>query len=488
MLKHEFLGWNNACLIVSFCALTAIASHAQIFTTLVQFDGTNGGMPYSQVVQGMDGNIYGTTQYGDSASPNGSVFKLTPSGTLTTMYTFSGGSDGTGPRGLALASSGNFYGTTIGIGRSCTKVNCGTVFEITSKGALTTLHTFESTDGAEPAALTLGIDGNFYGTTPLGGNIKSCVDNYFAGCGTVYKITPTGQFTTLYVFCLQTDCPDGQSPSAPLAQASNGIFYGAASGGGGTTKECGGSGCGTIFQITSAGTFSVLHKFEGTDGEGPDSVIQGSDGELYGTTIVGELVGDIFGGFFKLSPSDTFTSLYDIPSLSDGEYPNAIIQATDGNFYGTTSAGGANDYGTIFELTSAGVFTVLHDFSGADGEVPHAGLLQATDGKFYGTTQLGGIANCSGLGCGTVFSLDMGLPPLVTFVVKAGKVGKTVGILGQGLTGTTSVSFNGIEASFNVRSDTFLTATVPTGATTGYVTVQTPAGTLTSNVVFQVIP
>jgi uncharacterized repeat protein (TIGR03803 family) len=462
-------------------ALTAIASHAQVFKTLVQFNGSNGGNPSAPLLQGMNGNLYGTTEAGDSADPYGTVFEMTPAGASGTLYTFSGAADGQFPAGLALASSGNFYGTTVGIGRGCAAVNCGTVFKITPSGKLTTLHTFDSSDGADPSALALGIDGNFYGATPSGGKIESCVDNYVAGCGTLYKITPAGQLTTLYVFCLQTGCPDGEDPYAQLVQASNGIFYGAARTGGNSIKIC---HCGTIFQITATGTFSVLHEFVNTDGANPDSLIQGSGGLLYGTTLAG---GDAFGTIFQLSTAGTLTTLYDFPSQSVGQYPNGVIQATDGNFYGTTSAGGQNGYGTIFELTPAGVFTLLHSFSGADGEYPGAQLFQATDGKFYGTTTFGAMSNCTG-GCGTAFSLDMGLAPFVEFVVKAGKVGKTVEILGQGFDGATSVSFNGVAATFEVRSNTFLTATVPAGATTGYVTVETSSGTLASNVPYQVIP
>jgi uncharacterized repeat protein (TIGR03803 family) len=468
-------GWIHFCAAFLFCAIAAVASSAQTFTTLVQFDGSQGAYPF-KLVQGMNGNLYGTSGGGDSAHLDGTVFEMTPAGLLTTLYTFSGGSDGTRPSGLVLATSGNFYGTTLGIERSCAKVGCGTVFKITPSGGLTTLHTFHSTDGADPHTLALGIDGNLYGATPNGGNIKNCVSNFVAGCGTLYKITPAGQLTTLHVFCLQMPCADGENPGAQLVQASNGLFYGAAPAGGSIKEIC---GCGTIFQTTTAGTFTVQHTFGVTDGDGPSGLIQGSDGLLYGTTST-------VGSIFNISTSGMLTTLFNF-NVSDGEFPGGVIQATDGNFYGTTDAGGANGFGNIFELTPAGVFTVLHDFSGTDGQYTN-GLIQATDGKFYGTTTGGGIVNCSGYGCGTVFSLDTGLPPFVTFVVKAGKVGKTVEILGQGLTGTKGVSFNGVTATFKVRSDALLTATVPAGATTGLVTVSTPSGTLTSNVTFQILP
>jgi uncharacterized repeat protein (TIGR03803 family) len=168
------------------------------------------------------------------------------------------------------------------------------------------------------------------------------------------------------------------------------------------------------------------------------------------------------------------------------------IQATDGNLYGTTFFGGnlscdsRYGCGTVFRIEPTGALTTLHSFCDPpcnDGAWPLAGLIQATDGTFYGAASSGGS-----MGDGTIFSLSMGLAPFLAFVQDYGKVGQTGGILGQGFTGTTGVSFNGTSATFTVISDTYLTATVPAGATTGYVTVATPSGTLTSNVPFHVIP
>jgi uncharacterized repeat protein (TIGR03803 family) len=188
---------------------------------------------------------------------------------------------------------------------------------------------------------------------------------------------------------------------------------------------------------------------------------------------------------------------------SFGEYTNGIaaagtlIQATDGNLYGTTSGGGPEQgWGTIFRISpQGGIILTLHTFCAnydcADGTEVWGGLLQATSGPFLGTTSQGGFdpTLCyEGAGCGTIYELNAGLGPFVAFVQPYGKENQTVQILGQGFSGTTSVSLNGTPASFRVVSDTFIEATVPAGATTGYVTVTTPGGTLTSNVPFRVLP
>jgi uncharacterized repeat protein (TIGR03803 family) len=194
------------------------------------------------------------------------------------------------------------------------------------------------------------------------------------------------------------------------------------------------------------------------------------------------------GTVFKITPSGTLTTLYSFCSGSgcpDGANPyDGLVQGTDGNFYGTTYAGGANFFGTVFELTPAGALTTLHSFDLSDGEETRAGLVQDTNGILYGTTYAGG-----GDFNGTVFSLSV--PSLSAFaetLPTSGKVEATVKILGNDLTGTTKVTFNGKTAVFRVTSSSLITATVPTGATTGFVKVTTPSGTLTSNTKFRVSP
>jgi len=223
----------------------------------------------------------------------------------------------------------------------------------------------------------------------------------------------------------------------------------------------------------------------------PNGITQAANGNFYGVTYEGG-VGSCSNGagcgtIFEMTPTGILTTLYSFCKVSgcpDGFGPGPVSQATDGNFYGTT-VGGTFGEGTVFQFTPNGSLTSLYNFcsqSGCpDGQVPDGGILQATNGTFYGTTDAGG-ANFGG----TVFSVAMGLGPFVKTVPTAGKVGANVIILGNNLTGTTKVSLNGTVATYTVVSDTEITATVPTGATTGRVVVTTPSGTLKSNVVFRV--
>ncbi len=292
--------------------------------------------------------------------------------------------------------------------------------------------------------------------------------------------------TTLYSFCSQSSCADGANPSAALIQAIDGNFYG-------TTENGGASNDGTVFKITLKGRLTTLHSFDGTDGSGPAGLIQATDGSLYGATVYGAKGG---GTIFKITPAGRLTTLYSFCSqanCTDGAgSAGALVQATDGNFYGTTVGGGATDNGTIFDVTPKGKLTTLQNFDGADGDFPNAALIQATDGSFYGTTEYGGVPYpCYAIhgiprGCGTVFGLSVGLGPFVETQPSSGKVGAAVKILGTDLSGATSVKFNGTAAVFKVVSSSEITTTVPEGATTGKIDVKTPRGTLKSNVVFRV--
>jgi uncharacterized repeat protein (TIGR03803 family) len=463
---------TRAWAVFALWATTSIALPAQTFTTVHSFAGTDGANPYGGLLQSANGNGYGTTENG-GANGSGTVFKITPGGTLSTLHNFcsqSGCTDGAYPLdGLVQAPNGYFYGTTVEGGVN----GLGTVFQVTPS-ALTTLHSFDGTDGETPwAGLAAGTDGNFYGTTVNGGANNG---------GTVFKITPSGTLTTLYTFCAQALCTDGQHPEAGLLLAANGDFCG-------TTSAGGANNGGTVFQITTSGMLTTLYSFCAqtgcTDGKLSSAVlIQAANGDYYGTTASGGANGG--GTVFQITTGGALTTVYSFCSQSgcaDGASPEAaLIQANDGNFYGTTTAGGANGGGTIFEITASGTLTTLHSFAGMNA-VHQAGLIEGTNGDFYGATWDGGTDDE-----GTLYLLSTGLAPFVKLQPPSGQVGTAIRILGTALTGTTSVSFNGTAAVFVVASVSEITTTVPVGATSGEVQVTTPSGKLSSNTAFRVLP
>jgi len=473
--------WRATRLVYLISAMLAVLQGQALtqpaFNVLVNFDSTNGANPaYMSLVQGEDGNFYGTTGSGGTADV-GTVFRVVPGGTLTTLHSFSG-TDGSSPiSGLVLATDGFFYGTTQGGSGSA---YAGTVFKIDpADGTLTTLHEFNNSDGEEPGApLMQATDGNLYGTTAWGG-----AKNY----GTVFKISPDGAFTTVHSF----DLTDGALPYGALIQASDGNLYGTTYNGG--SGDCAGSttgGCGTIYMITRRGVLTTLYNFGPVNGNFPFSgLVQAMDGNFYGTTAYGgpsssKCPSGTCGTVYRFERNGVVTVLHDFDE-TDGDAPTAgLIQGANGILYGTTSYGGAYNGGTIFAIRRSGTTTVLHMFDDADGVALFGGLCEGTNAIFYGAAYEGGSTKL----LGTLYSLSTGLTPFVTFIRAAGRIGQTGGILGQGFTGTTSVSLNGIPTSFTVISDTFLKATVPAGATTGFVTVTTPNGRLTSNVPFHVIP
>jgi uncharacterized repeat protein (TIGR03803 family) len=487
-------GWRSTLALFLLCAVTAIACPAQTVTTLASFDESTTGVNPVPValVQGLDGNFYGTASGGGAnfTSGGGTVFKITPSGALTALYSFcsqTNCTDGSDPvAGLIQAVDGNLYGTATGGGAN----ERGTVFKITPSGTLTTIYSFcaqtDCADGSIPfAGLVQAADGNFYGTTEVGGRGSSPSCGNSAGCGTVFKLTPSGTLTTLYSFCAQSSCADGSLPLAGLVQATDGSLYG-------TTSQGGAYGNGEVFEVIRSG-ITILQSFD-FNGNPYAGLVQDRDGSLYGTTngcSDGVCNGD--GTVYKVTLRGQLVA--DRFNGANGAAPSAgLVQGTDGNFYGTTTAGGSDNLcngrkgcGTLFKLGPTHVLTALYSFcvqSGCpDGSVPAGGLVQGTDGNFYGTTA-GGGAN----GNGTVFSLSVGLGPFVKTLPASGKVGGTVIILGTNLTGASSVSFNGTAATFTVVSSSEITTSIPTGATSGTVQVTTPNGVLLSNVAFQVTP
>jgi len=249
----------------------------------------------------------------------------------------------------------------------------------------------------------------------------------------------------------------------------------------------------TLTFVAPTGTLSVLHEFcQGscTDGGIPYSgLVLSPSGNFYGTTAQGGANNS--GVVFKITPSGVLTVLHDFNGTTDGSRPNAgLVQATDGNFYGTAASGGSDNFGTIYRINSKGSFSVLHNFDNTAGAYPLVTLFQHTNGVLYGDTQGGGPGTGSVCTCGVFYSLNVGLGPFVSFLPPQsfGKVGASIGIFGQGFTGTTAVAFGGTPATYTVSSDTYLTAKVPAGALSGQVTVTTPGGKLTSNKEFRVTP
>ncbi len=500
-----------ACIVAVFCVAAAVASSAQTFTTLVEFNGTPHPANPTQLLQGLDGNFYGVTLNGGAngtSSTGGAFFRMTPAGKVSELYSFcsvANCADGTTPNGLIQTADGEFYGTTSQGGASdfadcsTTSFGCGTFFEIRPGQPVTTLYSFCSqancNDGFVPwgAPLAVGPNGNFYGTTKFGGDLNGD-NNCELGCGTIYEITPTGALTTLHVFCSTPGCPVGSGGDG-LTLATDGGLYGA------TQDSASGSYGGGFYKLTPNRRLSVLYTFD-IEANGDccaTAPVQATDGNFYGSAAGGKYG---YGFIYKLTPEGTLSSLYDFcanPNCPDGVGASALIQGTDGNLYGTTVEGGANTgpdcgplgCGTVFQLTLAGKLTTLHSFCSetncADGSSPQGGLIQATNGIFYGPMTYGGSSsNCGSSGCGTIYSLSMGLSPFVEANPSFGSAGQTVVILGNNLTGTTGVSFNGTPAAFKVKSDSYIKAMVPTGATTGTIKVTTPGGVLSSNVAFQV--
>ncbi len=378
------------------------------------------------MVQARDGNFYGIT-YAGGTGDNGSFFVMTPAGSVTTLYSFCTSSsptcaDGELPVDLIQGSDGDFYGTTSEGGTG----GQGTIFKFDSAGTLTTLYTFCSqgtpcTDGGDPALLIQGSDGNFYGTSEGGPN----------GQGTIFKLTPSGTLTTLYNFCSQggTACTDGSEPLI-LVQGSDSNFYGTTqTGGSGQSvnyiQGSGGSaplnGAGTIFKLTASGQLSTLYTFcqggtnaaDCTDGTVPNDLVEGADGNFYGTTQYGgtgayanfALGGPSNGGgtAFKITPSGTFSTIYNFCSQTnceDGGEPLDLIEGSDGNFYGVNGVGDAaglenSSFGTAFEITSSGALTSLYSFcpsgpSGCTDAMVPVDLMQGNDGNFYGGSYTGG--------------------------------------------------------------------------------------------------
>ncbi|HLV79315.1 MAG TPA: choice-of-anchor tandem repeat GloVer-containing protein [Chthonomonadaceae bacterium] len=405
--------------------------------------GTSDGKSPSVLIQASDGNLYGITQQG-GASNNGTVFKLTLSGTETILHSFAGGaSDGSSPTSLFQGADGKLYGVCrfggahsegmafrmslsgsetllysfgsstddpgqplammqdsdghfYGIGLIGGVSGEGSVFTMTTSGTESLLHSFPTNSGIDPSNPNNGLmqaaNGNFYGVTYQGG-----IDNK----GTVFQITPDGHQSILHSF---SGNPDGANPFGVLVQDSSGTLYGVTNGGGA-------NGNGAIFKVTTGGVETILHSFNGSDGAAPlCGLTPASDGNLYGACFEGGSTGR--GTIFKITPAGVFTLLYTFKGgTSDGAGPNVLMQASDGNLYGTTFEGGpsSSGFGSIFKITTAGVETPLYFFTGGnDGNGPVGGLVQGPDGNLYGAAEYGanGISSTNP-GFGAIFQITL---------------------------------------------------------------------------------
>src|ERR1700722_118164 len=444
-------------LALGMCVLTlvlgAATSGAQTYKDIFEFDGTTHGCcpQYPAILaQGQDGNLYGTTPTG-GASNVGVVFQLTPTGTEKVLYSFDI-SDGRNPNGgLVLGVDGSLYGTSEHGGAHA----YGNIFKITTAGALTVLYDFTgNVDGGYPLAPpTQGTDGNFYGSTYP---------------GVAYKISTKGVFKVIKKL--------PSSPYGGLLQGTDGIFYG-------VTPLGGTAGVGTVFSI-SGSKVPTLHNFDTIHGSFPyGGLTQGADGNFYGTTSAG---GSGTGGVvFQVTSKGVVNVLYNFDSVHTANGYEAfagLVAATDGSLYGSAVFGGSSGNGVLFKIPTGGTYSLLSSFDNTHGSGAYPTPMQYTSGTFYGLTSKGGSA-----GKGVGYSLANGVGPFLALQSTLGTVGKTVGILGNGLSGTTSVKFNGAVATFKIVSDTYITAKVPSGET-GTVTVTTASGTLSSSQNYRVTP
>jgi len=445
MLEKSSLRKRCVILVLVVLGLLLSAAWAQTESVLYSFcaqkNCSDGAVPYSGVVFDQKGNLYGTAQYGgahgDRGNGGGGVFKLTPEGKETLLYSFCAldkCSDGAVPGGaLVFDRQGNLYGGT-GYGGA---YNGGALFKLTPEGKETVVYSFcaqkNCADGGGPSAPIFDQKGNMYGTTGGGGaNNKNCHGG--GGCGVVFKLTPKGKETVLHRFCAQSasNCTDGWFPVSGLVSDQKGNLYGTTIYGGNYNNGNGFCyyGCGVVFKLSPKGKETVLYNFcaqsrDGicTDGANPlAGLIFDQKGNLYGTTYDGGACNNHYywgcGVVFKLTPEGKETVLYRFcaqTACTDGAGPYArLVFDQKGNLYGTTSSGGAYGYGVIFKLTpkckEIGLYSFCADGQDhcTDGAYPDQGVVFDQKGNLYGTTVGGGAYNdCSESvgGCGVVFKL-----------------------------------------------------------------------------------
>jgi uncharacterized repeat protein (TIGR03803 family) len=512
-----------------FGTVYQVSTDGTVFNTLHNFSGFDGNVPIGGIIQGSDGKLYGTTQYGGtlnlgvifSVTTNGATFstlfgfgngftggqipaygsltlgpdgdyygmtlygglyakgtlyKVDPTdGTVTILYNFSGQADGGTPEGgVTFGSDGNLYATTNNGG----SYSNGTLFcYAPSTQTLTTLYSFGGSVGAYPpgnsAQTTLvQVGASLYGVSAVGGRYNQ---------GAFYRVSlPSAvhpvAITVLHSFSYQ----EGQNPNGKLALGQDGKLYG-------TTNYGAANSYGTVFKMTPSGAISTLHVFNGSDGYYPyGGLVQGYDGKLYGTTTGGGANGA--GVVFQISTDGkTFNVLHSFTWGSDGGDPNGdLILGTDGKLYGTTTAGGANGFGTVFQISPDGVvFNTLYSFNHSDGAYPLAGVVEGADGNLYGTTLVGGAGTANTAEEGTIFMLQTLIPqdpPIVlSFAGHRARVGATVIVHGLRL-GSATVTIHGVAQTLTTDTATRLQFQVAPGTTSGPITITTSTGTTVTTI------
>lgn len=453
-----------------FLVAMTVAAPAQTVSTIYQFSsGSNPNYPVGVMAQGRDGNFYGITLSGGGPANQGAIYKISSAGVLTSLHAMAQ-SDGTTCSGLTLGTDGNFYGTCHNGGTN----DYGTLFKVTSAGVLTVLHNFaaqgSTSDGCEPLAPPIqASNGDFYGTTSFCG-----ANNY----GTVYKLTPAGAYSLLYSF---QGPPNDTLLPLGLIEGTDGDLWGL---GNGWIISNGG-----VFKITLAGKESLVYAFKGDpDGAGPyTNLIQGSNGDFYGTTEEGGSAQE--GTIFQVTAGGKETVLYSFPNQTDGAYPSLpLTQGPNGMLYGaaTDCAGGGCSQAGLFDITTKGAYKnlYLYPLVCSNCGQPEAPLLLSTNGTFYSTTEQGGT------GAGSFYSLSNGYSPFISLVnVTSSAEGAQVGILGQGFTSSSVVKFGGTKATTTtLTGSTYILATVPSGALTGDVTVTTGSTVLSTLSSYKIKP
>jgi uncharacterized repeat protein (TIGR03803 family) len=373
-------------ILIAFAAASPFAQ-GQTLTTLYSFPGgANGSTPFGGVVRDSAGNLYGTTENG-GIFDFGTVYKLDSAGNETVLHSFAGGSDGASPSaGVVRDTAGNLYGATPNGGGPS---NSGTVFKVDTTGNETVLHGFGGGAGGSlpDRGMIRDAAGNVYGTTDLGGD-HTCGNG--SGCGVVFKLNATGKETVLHTF---TSADTAGNPVSSLVRDAAGNLFG--------TTFHGGIGVGTVFELDPTGKETILYIFSGgADGGFPLDGLVADGADFAGITSSGGT--KQLGVAFKIDKLGHETVLHSFTGGSDGSTPSGVLaRDSAGNRYGTTLYGGTFNKGTAFELDATGRETLLHTFTGgSDGANPFGGVIRDSAGNLYGTTEHGGAS-----GFGTVFKI-----------------------------------------------------------------------------------